>query len=121
MARKNENLSRADLIRARRQMEPVRNKPVSNPAIRESRNAQNSARVVQRRTSYTPTDSNPSFRQQTRKRVYMATGSEGTEVRLPTLPNIKSAGGLSQQLSLSLLPAPCSISMSNEFKISGST
>lgn len=119
MARKNENLSRADLIRARRQMEPVRNKPVSNPAIRESRNAQNSARVVQRRTGYTPTDSNPSFRQQTRKRVYMATGSEGTEVRLPTLPNIRIGWRVvSAIIAVVAAGALLYISMSNEFKIS---
>lgn len=119
MGGKNENLSRADQIRARRQIEPVRKKPVSNQNTREARNAQNSARVVSRRSVYTPVYDKSSSKQQTRKRLYMSTGPEGTEVRFPSLPNVKIGWRLiSAIIAVIATGALLFMAMSNDLKIS---
>lgn len=119
MGGKNESLSRADQIRVRRQIEPVRKKPVSSQTTREARNAENSARVVSRRGVYTPVYDKSSSRQQNRKRLYMSTGPEGTEVRLPALPNVKMGWRLfSAIIAVLTAGALFFMAMSNELKIS---
>ena len=119
MGGNNENLSRADQIRARRKIEPVRKNPVSNQATREARNAQNSSRVISRRSVYMPVHDQHSSRQQARKRVYMATGPEGTEVRLPALPNVNIGWRLiSALIAFVAAGALFFTAMSNDLQIS---
>ena len=81
--------TRADEVRARRKIEPARRKPIpNNPSVRVSRDAQNASRVVSRR-SYTSTQYTRSAATRNRSRVYMPTGTPGSEVRLPALPQLR--------------------------------
>lgn len=89
MARKPENMSRADQVRARRQIEPVRRKPIPQSAQKSTRNAESSARVVARRTEYGSSRSQQTGYTQYRRKVYVPTSTPGSEIRLPSLPNIK--------------------------------
>lgn len=86
MASGSNRTTRADEVRARRKIEPAKRKPIpSNPNVRVSRDAQNASRVVTRR-SYTSTQYSKSPATRNRSRVYMPTGTPGSEVRLPSLP-----------------------------------
>lgn len=86
MASGSNRTTRADEVRARRKIEPARRKPIpTNPSVRVSRDAQNASRVVARR-SYTSTQYSRSAATRNRSRVYMPTGTPGSEVRLPPLP-----------------------------------
>ncbi len=86
MASGSNKTTRADEVRARRKIEPARRKPIpTNPSVRVSRDAQNASRVVARR-SYTSTQYTRSAATRNRSRVYMPTGTPGSEVRLPPLP-----------------------------------
>ncbi len=86
MASGSNRTTRADEVRARRKIEPAKRKPIpSNPNVRVSRDAQNASRVVTRR-SYTSTQYSKSAATRNRSRVYMPTGTPGSEVRLPSLP-----------------------------------
>ena len=86
MASGSNRTTRADEVRARRKIEPVRRKPIpSNPSPRVSRDVQNASKVVTRR-SYTSTQYNRTAATRNRSRVYMPTGTPGSEVRLPALP-----------------------------------
>lgn len=88
MASSSKRTTRADEVRARRKIEPVRRKPIpSNPSVRVSRDAQNASKVVSRR-SYTSTHYTRSAATRNRSRVYMPTGTPGSEVRLPALPQL---------------------------------
>jgi cell division protein FtsQ len=118
MGGNNETRSRADQIRARRKIEPVRKNPVSNQSTRDARNAQNSSRVTTRRSVYTPIHDRTSSKQQARKRVYMAAGPEGTEVRLPALPNVKTGWRLiSAIFAVVAAGALFYMAMSNDLRI----
>ena len=89
MASGSNRTSRADEVRARRKIEPARRKPIpTNPSVRVSRDAQNASRVVSRR-SYTSTQYTRSAATRNRSRVYMPTGTPGSEVRLPALPQVR--------------------------------
>ncbi len=89
MASGSNRTSRADEVRARRKIEPAKRKPIpNNPSVRVSRDAQNASRVVTRR-SYTSTQYNGSAATRNRSRVYMPTGTPGSEVRLPALPQLR--------------------------------
>lgn len=89
MASGSNRTTRADEVRARRKIEPVRRKPIpSNPSVRVSRDAQNASRVVTRR-SYTSTQYSKTAATRNRARVYMPTGTPGSEVRLPALPQLR--------------------------------
>ncbi len=89
MASGSNRTTRADEVRARRKIEPVRRKPIpANPSVRVSRDAQNASRVVSRR-SYTSTQYTRSAATRNRSRVYMPTGTPGSEVRLPALPQFR--------------------------------
>jgi len=86
MASGSNRTTRADEVRARRKIEPVRRKPIpTNPSVRVSRDAQNASRVVSRR-SYTSTQYSRSAATRNRARVYMPTSTPGSEIRLPALP-----------------------------------
>jgi len=88
MASGSKRTTRADEVRARRKIEPAKRKPIpSNPSVRVSRDAQNASRIVSRR-SYTSTQYNRSAATRNRSRVYMPTGTPGSEVRLPALPQL---------------------------------
>lgn len=89
MASGSNRTTRADEVRARRKIEPVRRKPIpANPSVRVSRDAQNASRVVSRR-SYSSTQYTRSAATRNRSRVYMPTGTPGSEVRLPALPQFQ--------------------------------
>ncbi|HOZ38674.1 MAG TPA: FtsQ-type POTRA domain-containing protein [Anaerolineaceae bacterium] len=89
MASGSNRTTRADEVRARRKIEPVRRKPIpANPSVRVSRDAQNASRVVSRR-AYTSTQYTKSAATRNRSRVYMPTGTPGSEVRLPALPQFR--------------------------------
>ena len=89
MASGSNRTTRADEVRARRKIEPVRRKPIpTNPSVRTSRDAQNASRVVSRR-SYTSTQYTRSAATRNRSRVYMPTGTQGSELRLPALPQFR--------------------------------
>ena len=89
MASGSNRTTRADEVRARRKIEPARRKPIpTNPSVRVSRDAQNASRVVTRR-SYTSTQYSKSAATRNRSRVYMPTGTPGSEVRLPALPQLR--------------------------------
>ena len=89
MASGSNRTTRADEVRARRKIEPVRRKPIpANPSVRVSRDAQNASRVVSRR-SYTSTQYTKSAATRNRSRIYMPTGTPGSEVRLPALPQFR--------------------------------
>ncbi len=89
MASGSNRTTRADEVRARRKIEPTRRKPIpTNPSVRTSRDAQNASRVVSRR-SYTSTQYTRSAATRNRSRVYMPTGTPGSEVRLPALPQLR--------------------------------
>ena len=81
--------TRADEVRARRKIEPVRRKPIpTNPSVRSSRDAQNASRVVTRR-AYTSTSYSKSAATRSRSRVYKSASTPGSEVRLPALPQLR--------------------------------
>lgn len=88
MTQNNQKMSRADQVRERRKIEPVKRKPIPNTAQVAQRNAQSSSRVTSRR-SYSDSGerSYVNFAQK-RKRMYVSTGSTGSEVRMPSLPRI---------------------------------
>ncbi|MGB4594595.1 MAG: FtsQ-type POTRA domain-containing protein [Anaerolineaceae bacterium] len=119
MGGNNDNLSRADQIRARRKIESVRKNPVSSQSTRDERNAQNSGRVIARRSVYTPVHDSNTSRQQARKRVYMSAGTEGTEVRLPALPNVRIGWRfLSALITVVAAGALLYMAISNDLRIS---
>ena len=89
MASGSNRTTRADEVRARRKIEPAKRKPIpSSASVRVSRDAQNASKVVTRR-SYTSTQYNRSAATRNRSRVYMPTGTPGSEVRLPALPQVR--------------------------------
>lgn len=90
MARKPEELSRADQIRARRHIEPVKRKPIERAAGESTeRAAQAASRVVSRRT---PTQAQPAphaVSSKGRRPVYLPTSTPGMELRLPSVPRVQ--------------------------------
>ncbi|MBP7212661.1 MAG: FtsQ-type POTRA domain-containing protein [Anaerolineaceae bacterium] len=86
MADKNE-MSRADQVRARRKIEPVQRKAIPRADAGTSRNASNVSRVVSRHNTYRSDSYTSSNRP--RKQVYISTGTPGSELRLPSLPQIR--------------------------------
>ncbi len=89
MAPKQENVSRADQVRARRKIEPVRRKPIPQTSQREARNAESASRVVVRRTAYANPAAQKKGYKENKRRVYVPTSTPGSEIRLPALPSIK--------------------------------
>ena len=89
MARKPEELSRADQIRARRHIEPVKRKPIERaPQESTQRAARSASRVVTRR-QYTDTQATPQAESSRGNRpVYIPTGTPGKELRLPAVPRV---------------------------------
>ena len=81
--------SRADQVRARRKIEPVHRKPIPTSPHPSEHSRHGTAPVVARRTktgaAYVPMASRPG----TRRRVYLKTGTPGSEVRLPALPTFR--------------------------------
>lgn len=88
MTQNNQKISRADQVRERRKIEPVKRKPIPNPTQVAQRNAQNSSRVTSRRSYYDSGEKSYVNFAQKRKRMYVSTGSTGSEVRMPSLPRI---------------------------------
>lgn len=81
-----DNLTRADQVRQRRKIQPVQRKPISRTQDRTSREAQSASRVISRHGNYRSTSSRATTNR--RKSVYLATGTPGSEVRLPALPKL---------------------------------
>lgn len=89
MAGGSNKTTRADEVRARRKIEPAKRKPIpSSPSVRASRDAQNASRVVSRR-SYSNVQYSRGAATRSRSRVYMPTSTPGSEVRLPSLPQLR--------------------------------
>ena len=89
MTREPEELSRADRIRARRHIEPVKRKPIERaPEESTQRAARSASRVVSRRvmTDVKPAPQTVSSRG--RRPVYIPTGTPGKELRLPAVPRV---------------------------------
>lgn len=119
MALRNEKPSRADQVRARRQIEPVQRKPVPPATQRTARNAQNSSRVIRRRTEYTSSYGDQSARQSAGKRIYMPSGNQGTEIRLPAVPTVNLGWRLlSGMLAVVMIVAMYMMKTSDVFAVS---
>jgi cell division septal protein FtsQ len=88
MANRNEPLSRADQVRARRKLEPAHRKPIPRPAQRAQREAESSARVIARRTTAGMAQPAGS-KTRPQRRIYLPTSTPGSEIRLPAVPEVK--------------------------------
>ena len=89
MAPRDENLTRADQVRARRSIEAPRRKPIPQPEKYSKRNAESSARVTVRRADLNMARPNSSAYTQRRRKYYLPTDNSGAEIRLPALPVVK--------------------------------
>ena len=119
MARKPEELSRADQIRARRHIEPVKRKPIERaPQESTQRAARSASRVVTRR-QYTDTQATPQAESSRGNRpVYIPTGTPGKELRLPAVPRVSVGMRVfSGILALLLLVGVISMLKSDNFKV----
>ncbi|HQC64087.1 MAG TPA: FtsQ-type POTRA domain-containing protein [Anaerolineaceae bacterium] len=119
MARKPEELSRADQIRARRHIEPVKRKPIERaPQESTQRAARSASRVVTRR-QYTDTQATPQAESSRGNRpVYIPTGTPGKELRLPAVPRVSVGMRVfSGILALLLLVGVISMLKSDSFKV----
>lgn len=85
MANNPKNTSRADQVRARRKIEPVQRKPIPRSENRSSRDASNASKVISRHSTYRP---GSSYSTRKRKPVYLSTNTPGSEIRLPSLPQL---------------------------------
>ena len=88
MASRNEPLSRADQVRARRKLEPAHRKPIPRPAQHAQREAESSARVIARRASAGMAQPAGS-KARAQRRIYLPTSTPGSEIRLPAVPEVK--------------------------------
>jgi len=88
MSPKEAQPSRADQVRARRKLEPVRPKKDLSEVVVNSRNAESLSKVVIRRQS---SEAEPSFSRTAvgKKSVYVRTNARGSEIRLPALPKLR--------------------------------
>lgn len=90
MARKTEELSRADQIRARRHIEPVKRKPIERTAGESTeRAAQAASRVVTRRVVSQAQPAPQAVSSKGRRPVYIPTDTPGKELRLPSVPRLQ--------------------------------
>lgn len=87
MANNPNDLSLADQVRARRKIAPVQRKPIPRVQERTSREAQSASRVISRHGSYRSAGAYTTSGR-SRKPVYLSTGTPGSEVRLPALPQM---------------------------------
>lgn len=119
MAGGSNRTSRADEVRARRQIEPVKRKPIpNNPSVRVTRDAQNASRVVARR-SHTSSSYSRHAASRSRSRVYMPTGTPGSELRLPALPQLRLTWRvLSGIIAIAMLGILYLMSASDAFAVS---
>lgn len=119
MALKPEELSRADQIRARRHIEPVKRKPIERaPEESAERVTRSASRVVARRSvsEIQPTPQAASSRG--RRPVYIPTGTPGKELRLPAVPRVSIGMRVfSGLLSLFLLAAVVMMLKSESFRV----
>lgn len=89
MARKPEELSRAEQIRARRHIEPVKRKPIERtPEESTERVARSASRVVSRRPIRQVKPAQQATSSRGRRPVYISTGTPGKELRLPAVPRV---------------------------------
>jgi cell division protein FtsQ len=118
MAQHKHNISRADQVRARRLIEPVRRKQVPAAPVKSTRNAESSSRVISRRMNYTTTYAHPA-KAQNRKRIYVPSGQPGTEVRLPAIPQFNFSWRILSALLAILAAVGCwYMFASDEFAVS---
>ncbi len=89
MAPRDDNLTRADQVRARRTIEAPRRKPIPQPDKYSKRNAESSARVTVRRSDLNMAKPTSSSYTQHRRKYYLPTDNSGAEIRLPALPVVK--------------------------------
>ena len=88
MASRNEKLSRADQVRARRKIEPAHRKPIPRPPRSTKREAESASRVISRHT-YPGMARTAESKARQQRRIYLSTNIPGSEIRLPAMPEVK--------------------------------
>ena len=88
MASRNEKLSRADQVRARRKIEPAHRKPIPQPPRSTKREAESASRVISRHT-YPGMARTAESKARQQRRIYLSTNIPGSEIRLPAMPEVK--------------------------------
>ncbi len=80
--------TRADIVRARRQMERMPKKPLPRQSVKPEASRTPQPRVTSRKTSSGQATKFYYGNTSNRRKVYMPLNTPGAEVRLPSLPNI---------------------------------
>jgi cell division protein FtsQ len=88
MASRNEKLSRADQVRARRKIEPAHRKPIPQTPRSTKREAESASRVISRHT-YPGMARTAESKARQQRRIYLSTNIPGSEIRLPAMPEVK--------------------------------
>ena len=88
MASRNEKLSRADQVRARRKIEPAHRKPIPQTPRSTKREAESASRVISRHT-YPGMARTAESKARQQRRIYLPTNIPGSEIRLPAMPEVK--------------------------------
>lgn len=81
--------TRAEQVRARRQIERIPKKPIARQLGRPAKSAIPPTKVTARRGGTTPTGRMPSSNSSYKRKVYMRLDTPGAEIRLPSLPNFQ--------------------------------
>jgi hypothetical protein len=118
MASRNEQLSRADQVRARRKIEPAHRKPIPQPSRSTKREAESASRVISRHT-YPGMARSAENKARQQRRIYLPTNTPGSEIRLPAMPEVKLGWRLlSVFLVISLSIGIYMLNFSDRFEIS---
>jgi len=118
MASRNEPLSRADQVRARRKIEPAHRKPIPQPSRSTKREAESASRVISRHT-YPGMARSAENKARQQRRIYLPTNTPGSEIRLPAMPEVKLGWRLlSVFLVISLSIGIYMLNFSDRFEIS---
>lgn len=81
--------TRAEIVRARRQIDGAQKKPLPKPTVRAENNFSTQARVTARKTSSGQAQKSYYSSNVKGRKVYVPLNNSGTEVRLPSMPNIE--------------------------------
>ena len=118
MASRNEQLSRADQVRARRKIEPAHRKPIPQPSRSTKREAESASRVISRHT-YPGMARAAENKARQQRRIYLPTNTPGSEIRLPAMPEVKLGWRLlSAILAILLSIGIYMLNFSDRFEIS---
>ena len=118
MASRNEQLSRADQVRARRRIEPAHRKPIPQPSRSTKREAESASRVISRHT-YPGMARSAENKARQQRRIYLPTNTPGSEIRLPAMPEVKLGWRLLSAILVILLSIGIyMLNFSDRFEIS---